>query len=114
MVSFKDTTPCRPAGLVAVTVPKLAETLVAATLSKLTATQPSEVPDIVTTVPPVIKPDEGLMDVIVGGLFPLQDANATCAAMMVTNEKPKRISTHLSTTNEAFAYQRHDEPQVVT
>ena len=88
-MTFKETTPCAPDGLVAVTVVPLAVTLVAATLSKLTLTQPSEVPEIVTTVPPEIKPYAGLTDVMVGGLFPLQEANAACDATIAIMEKHK-------------------------
>ena len=65
-----------PAGLVAVTVVPVAVTLIAETPPKVTLTQPSDVPEIVTTVPPETEPMDGLIAVIVGGLLPLQDASA--------------------------------------
>jgi len=90
LVTIKSTVPAAPAGLVAVTVVPVAVTLVAETPPKVTLTQPSEPPEIVTTVPPETKPVDGLIEVIVGGLLPLQDASA----FPVTNKA--KVSTEKS------------------
>ncbi|MCL7405022.1 hypothetical protein MWN63_03385 [Paradonghicola geojensis] len=56
---------------------------------KLTLTHPSDVPEIVTIVPPVTNPFVGETDVIVGGLLPLQEASAACDATIAIMEKHK-------------------------
>lgn len=60
---------------------------------KLTLTHPSEVPEIVTIVPPVTNPLVGETDVIVGGLLPLQEARAACDASTNMIEKQKTDKT---------------------
>jgi hypothetical protein len=61
---------------VAVTVFPEAVTAFAATPPNVTLTQPSDVPEIVTIVPPKTEPKDGSIAVIVGGFAPLHDATA--------------------------------------